>query len=191
MDAGAVDSTVRLGDRSGVSWEARLLDLFEDLEQQAEGAALVARDSEVAELARAEYSEIDLASRCHASLDQQVELTGPAGLVVRGRLARAGDGWCLVVGDAHEWLFALAHLLTVRGLSAQARPPALRPVTARLGVGSVLRELAEDQAEVTLARTDGELRRGRLGRVGRDFLELASDAGQEVVPFSAVAAVRR
>jgi hypothetical protein len=174
-----------------VSWEARLLDLFEDLEQQAEGAALAARDSEVAELARAEYSEVDLASRCHASLGQQVELTGPAGLVVRGRLARAGDGWCLVVADTQEWLFALTHLHAVRGLSAQARPPALRPLTARLGLGSVLRELAEDQAEVTVVRPDGELRRGRIGRVGRDFLELTSDGVLGVVPFSAVLAVRR
>ena len=174
-----------------MTWEARLLDLFEDLEQQAEGAALAARDSEVAELARAEYSEIDLASRCHASVGQQAELTGPAGLVVRGRLARAGDGWCLVVGEGQEWLFALPHLLAVRGLSAQARPPVLRPLTARLGLGSVLRELAAEQAEVTLVRADGELRKARLGRVGRDFLELASEAGQEVVPFSAVAAVRR
>ena len=169
----------------------RLLDLFEDLEQQAEGAALAARDSEVAELARAEYSGVDLASRCHASLGQQAELTGPAGLVVRGRLARAGDGWCLVVGDAQEWLFALSHLLAVRGLSSQARPAALRPLTARLGLGSVLRELAEDQAEVTVIRSDGELRRGRVGRVGQDFLELTSEGGVEVVPFSAVVAVRR
>ena len=177
-----------------MSWEQRLLDLFEDLEQQAEGAALSARDAEVAELARAEYAEVDLASRVHASVGHQVELT-LCGVVVRGRLARAGAGWCLVVADSHEWVVRLDHLVAGRGLSSQAIPAALRSLTSRLGVGSVLRELAEERAPVTLVRSDGERRNGVLGRVGRDFLELSTEGGSvvgtEVVPFSAVVAVRR
>lgn len=182
-----------------MSWERRLFDLFEDLEQQAEGAALAARDLEVAELARAEYSEIDLASRCHASIGHLVELAGPHGLLVRGRVARAGTGWCLVVAEGggerlgdEEWVFVLASLVTARGLSAQAQPPATRPLTGRLGLGSVLRTVAEEHASVTLVRSDGERRRGRVGRVGKDFLELLPDGGGvEIVPFSAVAALRR
>ena len=176
-----------------MSWEQRLLDLFEDLEQQAEGASLVARDAEVAELARSEYTEVGLADRWHASAGRDVEVTVAGGLVVRGRVARVGAGWCLVVQDAgEEWLVALGGLVAVRGLSPQARPAALRPVTARLGLASAVRGVAEDLEPVTVVRSDGELRRGRIGRVGRDFLELIADAGQlEVVPFSAVSAVRR
>ena len=182
-----------------MSWELRLLDLFEDLEQQAAGAALVARDVEVAELARAEYSEIDLASRCHASVGQPVELAGSHGLVVRGRVARVGAGWCLLVtepdgtrSEPEEWLFALTALVAARGLSPQARPPSTRPLTARLGLGSVLRGVAEEQGPVTLVHADGERRQGRVVRVGKDFLELRrEDGGVEVVPFSALAALRR
>jgi hypothetical protein len=185
------------GDGAPVSWERRLLDLFEDLELQAEGAALRARDAEVAELSRSEYSEIDLSSRWHASIGATVELTLGHGVVVRGRLARVGNGWCLVVEPsldgqpAQEWLVGLPGVVAVRGLSPQARLEPLRPATGRLGMGSVLRSLAEEQEPVTLVRADGELRRGRVGRVGRDFLELLADGGVEVVPFSAAAAVRR
>ncbi len=182
-----------------MSWESRLLDLFDDLEQQAEGAALAARDAEVAELARAEYSEVDLASRFHASIGLAVELFGPAGRVVRGRMARAGDGWCLVArpgdgaaGPEQEWLVVLAGLMGARGLAAHARPSALRPLVARLGLSSVLRGLAEEQDAVTVVRSDGERRRGRLGRVGRDFVELAGENGRpELVPFSSLVAVQR
>lgn len=178
-----------------MSWEQRLLDLFDDLEQQAEGAALVARDAEVAELARSEYSEVGLADRWHASVGRDVEISVLGGAVVRGRVARAGAGWCLVVeggGPDQEWLVALDALVAVRGLSPQAQPPALRPLTSRLGVGSVLRGIAEELEPVTVLRSDGELRRGRIGRVGRDFVELVAETGQlEVVPFTALSAVRR
>ena len=193
-----VDSLRVLGEGAPVSWEQRLLDLFEDLEQQAEGAALAARDVEVSELARAEYAEVELASRWHASLGRQVEVTGPHGLLLRGRVARTGHGWCLVTGgdgsgaDAQEWLVALDHVAAVRGLSSQAQPPALRPVTGRLGLGSALRGVAEERQPVLVVRADGARRVGRLVRVGKDFLELAAEeGGVELVPFSVVAAVRR
>ena len=180
-----------------MSWERRLLDLFDDLEQQAEGAALVARDAEVAELARAEYSEVDLASRLHASLDRLVELSLRDGLVVRGRMSRVGDGWCLVCEaperppDGQEWLVALSAIATVRGLSAHAQPSSVQPVTGRLGLGSALRRVAEELVTVTFFLVDGRRRQGRLGRVGKDFVELVAEGGVEVVPFSGVAAVRR
>ncbi len=182
-----------------MSWERRLFDLFEDLEQQAEGAALAARDAEVAELSRSGYAEVDLASRWHASLGCLVEVGAGHGLVIRGRLAQVGAGWCLVVeaptgggSDGQEWVVCHSGLMSVRGLSPQARPEPLRPLTGRLGIGSVLREIAEEQDTVTMIRTDGELRRGRVARVGRDFLELVGETGGvELVPFSALAAVRR
>lgn len=181
-----------------MSWERRLLDLFEDLEQQAEGVALAARDAEIAELARAEYAEVELASRWHASLGCQVEVTGHHGLVLRGRVAGTGDGWCLVEesdqhgADAQEWLVALGHVVAVRGLSPQAHPPAVRPLTSRLGLGSALRGVADERQPVTIVRSDGKRRSGRLVRVAKDFVELlVEDGGTEVVPFEAITAVRR
>jgi hypothetical protein len=176
-----------------------MLDLFEDLEQQADGLALAARDADVAEQARAEYSQVDLASRCHASVGLDVELAGHHGLVVRGRVARVGAGWCLLVEEppgggreTGECLFVLTWLVAARGLSPHARPLSTRPLTGRLGLASVLRHVAEEHGPVTLVRCDGVRRRGRLARVGQDFLELLTeDDGVELVPFSALAALRR
>ena len=176
-----------------MSWERALLELFDDLEQQAEGLALANRDADVAELARAEYAEVDLESRLHASVDGDVELQVQGAGPVRGRLARVGNGWCLVTGgDARgaETVVVVRMVLGARGLSSGSRPESLRGVATRLGIGSVLRRLAEHGARVTVVRVDGERRSGVLARVGADFLELADEGRLELVPFGAVAAVR-
>jgi hypothetical protein len=84
----------------------------------------------------------------------------------------------------------LAHLRGATGLDARARPEELRRVTARLGLASALRHLAEEVDRVSVVRVDGERRSGRLGRLGADFLELVGESGSvEVVPLGAVAAV--
>jgi hypothetical protein len=110
-------------------------------------------------------------------------------------MARVGEGWCLVSDPSPggaEWLVASTAVVSARGLSPLARPPSLRPVTSRLGLGSVLREVAAELSAVTLHSRDGQSRRGRLARVGKDFLELLPhDGAVEVLPFSGLAAVRR
>ena len=177
-----------------MTWEERLLEVFDDLEQQAEGLALQARDAEAGDRARDLYSEVDLASRLHASVGSTVELVLP-GAAVRGRLVRVARGWCLLGPDGasgHELVVNLAGVVSVRGLAARTVPEAARPVTARLGIASALRHLAEEPEPVVLTRVDGEVRRGRLGRVGADFVELVGESGAaEVVPTAALCLVRR
>jgi hypothetical protein len=177
-----------------VSWEKRVLDLFDDLEQQAEGLALVERDATVAELGRAEYAEVELLSRLHASVGHLVQLHVRGLGTLRGSLRRVGAGWCMLSAEppgTTETVVSIAALVSARGLSPRAVPEAARGPLARLGLGSVLRRMAEEPDDVVLALVDGEARRGQLRRVGSDFVELAgADGGTEVVPFSAVAAVR-
>lgn len=189
-----------------MTWEADLLALWDDLEQQAEGLALRQRDAEVAELARAEYSAIDLAGRLESSTGTAVELVVETVGTVRGRLVRMGTGgtgmgWCLVVVDGPaaasrvEWVVNLDFVVSARGLADRVRAAELRPVTARLGLGSVLRRTAESRRPITLARRDGERLSGLLGRVGADFVEIAADSSGpgrrvEIVPLAAVVAVR-
>jgi hypothetical protein len=183
-----------------VSWEQRLLALFDDLEQQAEGLALAERDGRVADLSRAGYGELDLLSRLHGAVGCPVlvRVTGLGQL--RGTVVRVGADWLLADDGRHEWLVRLAAVEGVGGLPDRAVDPAARPVTARLGLGSVLRSVAEDAAPVVVHRVGGATRRARVRRVGRDFVELGPDepapAGPvadqlEVVPFAAVAAVRK
>ena len=179
----------------GTTWEERLLEVFDDLEQQALGLALAARDAEVAERARDHYSEVDLSSRLHASVGSSVELVVPGVGVVRGRLLRVARGWCLVEpADApgREEILNLAGLQSARGLTHRAAPEPVRGLTSRLGIASALRGVASEQEPVVVVRSDGEVRRGRLGRVGADFVELVAETGAvEVLPMAAVAVVRR
>lgn len=180
----------------------RLLEVFDDLEQQAEGLALTERDAAVAELSRSGYAEVDLGSRLHAAAGRRLTI-GVSGLgAVRGTVGRAGDGWLLLLGDPHEWVVRLAAVSWVRGLPDRVARPAERPLGARLGLASVLRSVAADQDAVTVHRVDGAAVAARLHRVGADFVEVRpSGAGEpswagspdevEIVPFSALAAVRR
>ena len=180
---------------SPVTWEERLLEVFDDLEQQAEGLALLARDAEAGDRARDLYSEVDVASRLHASVGSTVELLLPGAGAVRGRLLRVARGWCLVEPDdvvGQEVIVNLTGLLSARGLTTRSVPEGARAVTSRLGIASALRHLALDQDPVAVTRLDGGVRRGRLGRVGADFLELVGESGvTDVLPTAAVCLVRR
>ena len=175
-------------------WEQRLLAVFDDLEQQAEGLALAERDARVADLVRAGYGELELHARLHGAVGADVDLSlGRAGQV-RGTVVRVGADWLLLDDGSHEWLVRSAALQEVRGLPDRALDEAARAVTARLGLGSVLRSLAADAAPVLLHRTGGDVVRARLRRVGADFVEIEPDEHPEavaVVPWHAVAALRR
>jgi hypothetical protein len=174
-------------------WDLRLQALFEDLEQQAAGLSLAERDSEVAELRRAEYAGVDLAGRLRASVGARlvVEVTGVG--IVEGELHRVGQGW-LLLGAVQDWVVATAALGSVKGLPDRV-VVGPGPVEGRLGLGSVLRGLAVARSEVVVHRADGRSTRGTLGKVGADFVEVGTaEVGRhlpgEAVPFTAIAAVR-
>ncbi|MFP5253196.1 MAG: hypothetical protein ACLGH4_05320 [Actinomycetes bacterium] len=173
-------------------WEERLLGVFDDLEQQAEGLALAERDARVADLARAGYAEVDLLSRLRGSLGVLLHLRLAGAVGLSGTVLRVGTDWLLLDDGRHEWLVPTQALEEVRGLPDRAVADSARPITARLGLGSVLRSLASDALPVLVHRRDGQVVRGLVRRVGADFVELQGDevAGLAVVPWPAIAAVR-
>jgi hypothetical protein len=178
-----------------MTWEERLLDLFDDLELQAEGLQLAERDALVLEQRRAEYAEVGLAVRLHGTVGAQVSVELDGVGLIHATLARVGAGWCLLRAEGRDWLVPLAAVRSWRGLADRGPSEAARPVTARLGLGSALRAVAEAHGEVLLHRADGSVTRGVLGRVGADFLELGGDDAEpggyvDVVPFAAVTALR-
>jgi len=194
-----VDTRGESGDRFSMRWEDKLLDLFEDLEQQAAGLHLAERDAEIADRSRAEYAGVTLASRLHGSLGAVVTLDVIGVGVVEGTLLRVGADWCLVRSSpaGHEWIVVLAGVKRAGGLSARAVNELARPVVARLGLGSALRGVADTQTVILVHHLDGTQSRGRLARVGADFVELVSADGDrpitgqaDVLSFDSLAAVR-
>ncbi len=168
--------------------------LFEDLEQQAAGLHLVERDVEVAELTVTEYSRITLGERLHASLDRDLRVRLIGGRQVAGRLARVGEGWLLLVDGAAEWLVRTAGAVSIAGLSPRADSEETWSVADRLSLRALLRRLSADSASCVVHFVDDQQLQGRIGRVGKDFVELhvGEGAGRsiQVVQVESVTALQ-
>src|SRR3954467_11948586 len=101
--------------RSDMRWRDRLGDVLDDLELQAEGLALAARDAEVAEQSRAEYASVDLPSRLHGSPGARLFVTVRGIGSLEGVLGGVGAGWLLVDTGTQECVVRLAAVLSLRG----------------------------------------------------------------------------
>ncbi len=186
-----------------MSWDDRLLAVFDDLELQAEGLALAERDLEVADLGRAAYASVDLASRLRASVGRLLFLDVYGVGNLSGRLARVGTDFVVIESSGSSgsagrlWVVRCAALGRVGGLSDQAVGDDARSLSSRLGLGSVLRGFAAATVPVSTQTTAGAVVQGRVRRVGADFVELWTADGRstaqpdwELVPFEAIAALR-
>lgn len=177
-----------------MGWEETMFAMFDDLEQQAEGLALVERDAEIAELTVAEYAQLSLASRLHASLDREVRVRLVGGQVIAGRLARVGDDWVMVVEGGTENVIRRGAVISFAGLSSRADSEETWGVLDRLTLRALLRRLAVTASTCAVQFLDGQSVEGRVGRVGRDFLELrvgdGGDRTRQVVPLGSVAVLR-
>ena len=69
----------------------------------------------------------------------------------------------------------LDHVLRVATGARGAAAEPLQDVTARLGLASAVRLLAEDVDTVAVTTTDGRRLVGRIDRVGADFVEVSPD----------------
>ncbi len=78
---------------------------------------------------------------CSPRSERTLRLTVAGVGAVDGVLRRAGEGWCLLDLAAAEWVVRLPAVTAMRGLVDGGVVPTARPLTARLGLGSVLRGL--------------------------------------------------
>lgn len=183
------------GDGDGAAGLGRVLDLLEDLEQQAEALARSERQAEVADRVRAEYRTVTLAERLHAAVGTRLRLgVGGVGRL-SGVLRRSAADWSLLEDDAgREWLVPHRAVTGIVGAADSAVAQDAWSVLARLGWGAALRGLAEDDRGCVLHLADGSRVRARLLRVGADFLEHLPEetptAHGVLVPFAAVSAVQ-
>ena len=175
-----------------MSWETDLFELFDDLEQQADGMFQVEREVEVADRTRAEYASVSLASRLMATVGSEVVLRVQGIGVLQGTLQRVAADWCLLsAATGQEWIVRLAAIDQVRGAAERSVPElAWSPVT-RLSFGSALRHVSEKHAACLIALTDGGRHEAHLARVGQDFVEAVIGRDSTVLfPFTGIAAVQ-
>lgn len=161
-----------------MSWEEDLFAVVDDLESQAQAAFAQERNLELEDRRRSEYAEVTLQARLMASVGSSVTLEIAGVGQLRGRLSQVADDWVLLDAGTGEWAVAGAAIVTVEGASRRAVPSVAWPVTARLGLSSALRRLAESGERCVLHRRDGGRHDGVLRRIGGDFCEL--HAGEPV-----------
>ena len=110
---------------------------------------------------------------------------------VTGSLERVATGWCLVSGNAQDWVVRLDAVTGVRGASDRSVPEVAWSPVARLGLGSALRRIADAGERCVLHLLDATSYDAVLRRVGADFVEATIGDGRAVlVPFANLAAVQ-
>ena len=174
-----------------MAWEDELFALFDDLEGQASALWEADRDAELADRAQAEYAAVTLAGRLMASTGSTVALDLPGAGRVSGELRRVGQDWCLLAGPAGDWVVPLRHVQAVRGASTRAVPEVAWSPVHRLGLRSALRRLAEGGVSCLLHLAGPVRLEARVERVGADFAEVVTPAGEAVlVPYAVLVAVQ-
>lgn len=175
-----------------MSWEHELFALFDDLEGQAALAWQEEREAELADRARSEYAAVTLASRLMASRGRAVALDLPHVGRLEGRLARVGDGWCLLSGSGQDWVVPLRAVTGVRGTSERSVPEVAWSPVDRLGLRSALRRIADAGERCLVHLVDGARHETYVERVGADFAEVRATSGElALVPYDALVAVQR
>jgi hypothetical protein len=177
--------------------------LFADLEAQAVALDQAQRAGEIDVLTRAEVAGVALADRLRAAIGATVRLSCVSGAAFGGVLARVGPDWLLLDdGTGCETVVLTAAVSRALGLGRASLGQRASATAGRLGLRSVLRQIARDRLPVCLALVDGDLVDATIDRVGADFVEVARHAGAEarrraevraveVVALSGLVAVRR
>ncbi|SEJ21194.1 hypothetical protein [Demequina mangrovi] len=161
--------------------------LFADLEASLDAADRADLDVEIAERTRDERATVPLAGRLLAHPGVAVRLVLHDGAAIEGAVADAAGAWVLLDGAPGQVLVPLAAVSSCEGLGHGATE--VGAVRLRMGVGTVLREIAE-RGDAVSVQTPGGRWHGRVAAVGADHLELASERGMRTVPLAAVLAVR-
>jgi hypothetical protein len=178
-------------------WEA----LFGDLEAEAQAEADAERRSEVAERVRTEVGRLRLIDRLQpligrASAQPRFGLAN--GETVSGTVRALGADWVLLAQEDAEWLVPLGAVQWIEGLGAGSAEPGWEgQVGARMGLRIALRRIVRDRSAVALTLLSGQVRHGRLERVGADHVVLEPSRDREAgmrsvtIPLAAIISLRR
>lgn len=166
-------SPARRSTVASVRWER----LFDDLEAQLEAERHAETVADLTDLIRAERAGLTLSDRLRGQLGAELGWCLRGTHVFDAELVDVGADWLLLRrGVRQELVVSLEAVIEVRRMARSARqdPGA---VARRLGIGSVLRRLARDRAEVGVRLAGGTVPAeevvGTIDRVGADHFDLA------------------
>lgn len=167
-------------------------DLLGDLETQMLAEERLELEAEVADRAVREAAAFGLADRLRSGVGESVRLEVRGAGVVRGQLEAVGLDWLLVreSSTARAAAFvALSAIIAVRDL-----PPGAAPlegvVSQRYTSQLVLRRISSAGLPVVATLHDGATRRGVLGVVGKDYVELVADGDRLLIASAALSILR-
>lgn len=163
-------------------WES----LIEELSAGLDAAERAEHAAAAADLLEAEMASTQLADRLRARRGAQLRLRLRTGEDVAGLVLDAGPHWVLLGAASRRTLVPITAIQVAQSLGEVAPPPG--EVDRRLGLGRVLRAIAREGASVRVGCDAGSYS-GRIVRVGRDHLDLRTEAGVMTVAFGALAVV--
>ena len=161
-------------------------DLFADLQAQFDAAADEHVPMQVAELAEAEIATTMLPDRWRARRGERLQVRLRDGSDRDGVVSDAAQDWLVLAGEARRSLIPRTAVVLARPLGPSAPGPTR--VERALGLGHVLRALAQERLEVVVHTIAGTYR-GRLARVGGDHCDLVDARGVVTIAWSGLLSV--
>lgn len=163
-------------------------DLFDDLQAQFLAAERALDEERLAELVEAEFAATSFTDRWRARRGQPLTVRLRDGSDRSGLVADVAVSWVVLAHGERRSLIPRAAVVLAWPLGGAAPEPSA--VERALGLGHMLRTLAQDGAPVVLHTLAGA-HRGRIVRVGADHCDLATGAGVGAVsvPWDALLSV--
>lgn len=161
-------------------------DLFADLQAQFDAAVSDQVPFEVTELAEAEIAGTTLADRWRARQGAALQVRLRDGSDREGVVTDATPEWVVLARGRRRILIPRQAVVLAQPLGPSA--PESTTVERALGLGHVLRALAQERMEVVVHTVAGAYR-GRLARVGGDHCDLAGDGGMVTISWQHLVSV--
>jgi len=161
-------------------------ELFADLQAQFAATATAQAHLEVAELAEAEMAATTLSDRWRAKRRQELWLRLRDGTDRTGTVADVAQEWIVLAAGPRRTLIPRHAVVLARPLGHSAPPPSR--VESALGLGHVLRAMAQEQLDVVVHTVAG-IYRGRFTRVGGDHCDVVTGSTVATIAWSGLITV--
>lgn len=162
--------------RSRYGTKMRWERLFDEMEAQAREQQLVERDDEVMDLVRGEHAERML-HECLAPGPVRFSVAGFGNLT--GDLVRSTPAWLLIAGAGTEAIVNMDWVTRADGPAKRSRP--LSVLDQRATWVQVIRTLQRSRSRIHAVSADGTSIDGVVRAAAKDFFEVESDQGRELM----------